>query len=256
MSDWYEMAQMTSTEFAQARETIKLALVPVGATEQHGSNLALATDYVVGHRLAQRLAQRLHPSAVVVPPLPFGLSYHHTGFAGTMTLSPESFIAVCVDIARSLKRNGIQHVLFVNGHNGNTAILNVITTKLVYELDMKAATSFYFAQASDVIKQYSQTARFGHACEIETSVLLALAPELVRQDALTAGDLKPASLQLAFNNQPFALQVPVPFHEQTRNGVFGDARLASREIGEAIVETAIERTLTFVESFLATYPDK
>ncbi|MCB1717060.1 MAG: creatininase family protein, partial [Candidatus Competibacteraceae bacterium] len=102
----------------------------------------------------------------------------------------------------------------------------------------------------------SQTARFGHACEIETSVLLALAPELVRQDALTAGDLKPASLQLAFNNQPFALQVPVPFHEQTRNGVFGDARLASREIGEAIVETAIERTLTFVESFLATYPDK
>ena len=66
--------------------------------------------------------------------------------------------------------------------------------------------------------------------------------------------LKPILVRMRAHSS--VLQVPVPFHEQTRNGVFGDARLASREIGEAIVETAIERTLTFVESFLATYPDK
>lgn len=253
MGDWYEWAAMTSTEFAAARDHIRLGLIPVGATEQHGPNLALATDYVVGHRLAQRIAQRVHPRAVVAPPLPFGLSYHHAGFAGTMTLSPESFIAVCVDVARSLKNNGIRHVLFVNGHNGNTAILNVITTKLVYELEMKAASSFYFTQAADVIKQHSRSARFGHACEIETSVLLALAPEFVRQDALAPGELKPLRLEHAVNNQPFALQVPVPFHEQTANGVFGDARLADPVVGEAIVEAAVARTVTFIDSFLDVY---
>jgi len=248
---WYEMGEMTSVEFREAMKTVRLALIPVGATEQHGPNLGLATDYVVGYRLAQRIAARMHPRAVVVPPLPFGISYHHTGFAGTITLTAESFIAVCTDIAKSLKSNGINHVLFVNGHNGNTAILNVVTTKLHYELGIRAATSFYFQQAADRVKAHAKTPRFGHACEVETSVVMALAPELVRKEALQPGDMIDTGLKYAFNNQPFFLQVPVPFHEQTRNGAFGDARLANVEAGNDIVDTAVNRTLEFLEGFLA-----
>ena len=250
MADWYEMAEMTSPEFEEAMKTVRIGLVPVGATEQHGPNLALSTDYRVAHAFSQRLASRLHPRAMVVPPIPFGLSYHHMGFPGTMTLSPESFIAVCVDTAKSLKRNGINHVLFVNGHNGNTAILNVVTTKLVYEEDVQAATSFYFGQAADKVKQHAKTERYGHACEIESSVVMALAPELVRTAALAPGAMIETGLQYAFNNQAFALQVPVPFHEQTENGAFGDARLADAEIGNDIIETALDRTVEFVESFI------
>lgn len=250
MSDWYEMATMTSRELEAALPQIRLALVPVGATEQHGPNLALATDHVVAHRLAQRLAQQTHPRSLVVPPTPFGLSYHHTGFAGTITLAPETFIAVGVDVARSLKRYGIEHLLFVNGHNGNMAVLNVLTTKIRYELGVHAATSFYFAQAADRVKAHARTERFGHACEIETSVLLYLAPDLVRQDALAPGDLIGQERKYHFNNQAFALQVPVPFDEQTRNGAFGDARLADVDIGRDIVETAVARTLEFIESFV------
>jgi creatinine amidohydrolase len=250
MSQWYEMSEMTSVEFKDALPTIRIALIPTGATEQHGPNLALSTDYMAGHRLAQRLAQRLYPQALVVPPIPFGLSYHHTGFAGTITLSPETFIALCVDVAKSLKNNGINHVLFVNGHAGNSAILNVVTQKLHYELGLQAATMFYFAQAADKLKAHAKTARYGHACEIETSVLLELAPELVRKDKLQPGEMIDTGLQLAFNHQPFALQIPVPFHEQTRNGVFGDARLADPAIGRDIVEAALDRTVAFVESWL------
>jgi creatinine amidohydrolase len=149
-----------------------------------------------------------------------------------------------------LKRNGINHVLFVNGHNGNTAVLNVVTTKLQYEEGMRAATSFYFGQAADRIKAHAKTVRYGHACEIETSVLMALTPDLVRREALEPGDMIPTERKFAFNNQPFALQVPVPFHEQTKNGVFGDARLASAEIGEDIVKTALERTIEFIDGFV------
>lgn len=251
MADWYEMADMTSPEFEHAMKTIRIGLIPVGATEQHGPNLALSTDYRVAHAFSQRLARRLHPRAVVAPPIPFGLSYHHMGFPGTMTLSPETFMAVCVDTAKSLKRNGINHVLFVNGHNGNTAILNVVTTKLVYDENVQAATSFYFGQAADKVKQHAKTVRYGHACEIESSVVLALAPELVRTAALEAGAMIDTRLKYAFNNQAFALQVPVPFHEQTENGAFGDARLADAEIGNDIIETALDRTVDFVESFVA-----
>ena len=251
MADWYELSEMTSHEFAQASPKIRLALVPVGATEQHGPNLGLGTDYVIAHRLCQRIAQELHPRAVVLPPVPLGLSYHHMGFPGTMTFSPETFIAVCMDIARSLKQQGIEHVLFVNGHNGNTAVLNVAVTKIRYDLEMQAAVAFWFQQAGDVVKKHARTERYGHACEIETSVLLALAPDLVRTDALEAGDMLPVTLEHAFNNQPFFHTVPVPFHEQTRNGVFGDATLSTHEAGNEIVAAAIARTLAFAETFIA-----
>ncbi len=247
---WHELALMTSVEFRAALGEIRVALLPVGATEQHGPNLALATDYAAATGVARRLAARLHPRAVVVPPLPFGVSYHHTGFPGTITLSPETFIAACTDVARSLKGNGIGRLLFVNGHNGNMAALNLAAQKIRYELDMPAAVSFYFAQAADKVRAHGKTARYGHACEIETSVLLELAPELVRRCALQAGDMVETGLEHAFNNQPFALQVPVPFHEQTRNGAFGDARLADEGVGREIVEVAVERTVAFVESWL------
>lgn len=250
MSAFYEMSAMTSTEFARAAATIRLALLPVGATEQHGPNLALATDYVIAHRLAQKLAERLHPAAVVVPPIPFGFSHHHTGFAGTITLSPETLTAVCMDTARSLRNNGIRHLLLVNGHNGNTGVLNVIASRVRYELDMHAAVAFYFAQAADRVKAHGKTERYGHACEIETSVALYLAPELVRRDALEPGRMRPQTIPHAFNNQPFFLQMPMPFHEQTENGVFGDAQLADEAIGRDIVETALTRTVAFVHGFL------
>jgi len=250
MPDYFELSEMTSREFDKARETIRIALVPVGATEQHGPNLATGTDYVIAQEFCRRIAGGMHPRAVVLPPVPIGLSYHHTGFAGTLSLSPETFTAVCMDIARSLKQQGIEHVLFVNGHNGNTAALNVAATKVRTDLGMHAAVAFWFQQAGDVVRKHAKTERFGHACEIETSVLLALAPEMVRTDELEAGDMLPVKYEHAFNNQPFFHTVPVPFHEQTRNGVFGDARLATTEIGEEIVEAAVKRTLAFIETFL------
>jgi len=171
-------------------------------------------------------------------------------FAGTITLSAESFIAICTDIAKSVKSNGIQHLIFVNGHMGNTAILNVVTTKLHYELGLQAATSFYFQQAADKLKQYGQTTRFGHACEVETSVLMALCPSLVRKEQLTPGEMVKSERRYTFTNQPYALQVPIGFDEQTRNGAFGDARLAREEIGEDIIQTALTRTVEFIEDFL------
>jgi creatinine amidohydrolase len=248
MMAWLEMADMTSVEFASASP--RLALLPVGATEQHGPNLALSTDYVLAHRVAQRLAGAIGPEAVVLPPVPYGMSAHHLGFAGTITLSETTFLGLCVDVARSIKESGVTHLMLVNGHNGNMPALGVAASRILHETGVKAAVAFYFQQASDRVKAHGKTPRYGHACEVETSVALALAPELVRMEALAAGDMIALDLPLGTNDQPFFLQVPIPFHEQTRNGVFGDARLATREAGEDIVATAIARTVTFARAFL------
>jgi creatinine amidohydrolase len=246
---WLEMAAMTSVELATAAP--RLGLLPVGATEQHGPNMALSTDYVLAHRVAQRLAEAIGPEAVVLPPIPFGMSQHHTGFPGTITLSEKTFLGLCVDVASNMKANGISHLLLVNGHNGNMPALGVAASRILYETGIKSAVAFYFQQAADRVKAHGKTPRFGHACEVEVSVALALAPEIVRQDALQPGDMIEMGLPLGTNEQPFFLQVPIPFHEQTRNGVFGDARLATAEAGEDIIATAVARTVTFARAFLA-----
>ncbi len=248
LSGILELACMTSPEVAAATKGVRAALQPIGATEQHGPNLATGTDFAVADKIARRVAKRLGPKTLLLPPLPFGLSHHHAGFPGTITLSPGTVIDLCLDVARSIHRHGIGALIFVNGHNGNTAVLNVAATRIRYEVGLTAAVAFYFAQASDRIRAHGKTERFGHACEVETSVLLHLEPELVRTDSLEPGKMRETSLQHAFNNDPFALQVPIPFDRQTENGVFGDARLADEKTGRDIVETAVERTVAFINS--------
>jgi hypothetical protein len=110
------LARMTWPEAAEALASAEVALVPVGATEQHGPNMSLETDTVVAYQLALRIATTLYPRVVVTPPLPYGVSYHHMHFAGTMTLSPETFQAVVLEVVLSLHRHGVERFFILDGH--------------------------------------------------------------------------------------------------------------------------------------------
>ncbi len=244
-----ELAAMTTVEFEARASDLRIALLPIGATEQHGPNLTMDTDFRSAYEVAMRIAGRLQPHAVVLPTLPYGSSDHHMGFPGTVSLSPETILVLLRDIAASVKRHGLTSLVLVNGHNGNTGILNVAANKLRYEFDLKTAVMFYFQQAADVVRKHAQTDRYGHACEIETSVMMAVAPDCVREN-LVPGDIIEHDRQFADNRSPFALQVPIPFADQTSNGVFGDARLARPEIGHEIIETAVDRAEAFARSYL------
>jgi creatinine amidohydrolase len=250
MSAWYELASMTWPEFKEAQRHIRVALQPVGATEQHGPNMTFETDIRIAQAIARRLAAAVHPLAVVLPPLPVGISYHHMGFPGTLSVSEQTFHAVLMDVAASLKQHGITRLVFVNGHFGNVAALGTLVTRLRYEAGVTAAALFYFTQAADTIAKHAKTTRWGHACEIEASVGLAVAPDTVRTEALAPGEVLDLPWRFAGNLVPFAAQVAFTFHEMTRNGAFGDARQATREAGEAIVATAIERAAVFLRDFV------
>jgi creatinine amidohydrolase len=132
--------------------------------------------------------------------------------------------------------------------NRSSPLTNILPYK---QGQVATAVSFYFTQAADRVKAHSRTSRNGHACEIEASVALYLTPQLMRTGSLAAGELIPTERRYAFGNQPFALQVPVAFDKQTHNGALGDARLADAEIGRDIIETAIARTLEFIEGFIS-----
>lgn len=255
MNPTHQLGAATTTEFQDRGPGASLALLPVGATEQHGPNLGMAVDYRVAEALAQRVADAMEGRAFVVPALPYGLSAHHMAFPGTISIGAEAFQAVLLDVVDSLAAHGIGHFLFVNGHMGNQNVLGVLTTKIRFERDYRAATAFYLAQARDVTTKHAHTQRWGHACEIETSVAMVLTPDLVREEALAAGDLIEDYGAYEDNYQPHALQVPKSFAERTRNGAFGDARQASREAGEEIVAVAVDRIVAFAQDFLSKPAD-
>src|SRR5256712_8722602 len=105
------------------------ALLPVGSCEQHGRHLSFATDYLIPTEIAKRVSART--GVPVAPTLCFGMSVHHMDFPGTLTLSPDTFVAVIRDLVESLYRHGFHRVLIVNGHGGNIAPLTTALSTLV-----------------------------------------------------------------------------------------------------------------------------
>ncbi|HXV42789.1 MAG TPA: creatininase family protein [Anaerolineae bacterium] len=245
----YTLTSMTWSEVQLALNTARLAIIPTGSCEQHGPNMTLETDAAICYSLAERLAQRLYPRALLAPLLPLGVSPHHMSFPGTITLRPETYEAVLWDVVASLKQHGLSHFLLVNGHGGNVAPLKVIGMKLRRELGVQVAIMFYMQLAADVIKAGAKTKLYGHACEVEASVGLYLAPHIVKAERV-AGEIRPYAHAHTDIKSGAQLDYPFMFEEFTANGALGDARLATIEFGQVIVETALERTLEFLQSFL------
>ena len=252
------LAELTWPEAQAAFAAAEVVLIPLGSNEQHGPGMTLATDITLATAVAARLAERLRPRALVAPSLPFGLSPHHMRFPGTITLQPATFSAVLFDVMRSLKQHGAKRFFLLNGHGGNQAMLSVIATQARLELGVPVATAIYLAGASDLLEE-----RFGrshaHACEIEASLALALAPQLVRAEALAKGEELPPRYRhtaLAGGGAPAGtfVDAAASFEEITANGNIGDPRLATREDGEAAAALAVERLVEFLEDFTTSAP--
>ncbi len=244
----YVLWEMTWPELEAAMAEIRLVVIPVGATEQHGPHATFATDSVRAYEFSLRLAERLYPEVLVVPVMPFGVSPHHMAFPGTITLSGETFMQVLYEVVESLAEHGFERFLFVNGHGGNRPALELLVQRLRRELDVLAAWVSITELANDVVQRGKVAEVIGHACESETSQLLYLAPWAVREDLLAAGEL----LEPAYPHASWwgPVHVASSFDEITANGALGDARAASVEFGEEIVETALQRLVEFVEAFI------
>lgn len=168
------LAEMTWEEVEPAR---MLLAVPLGATEQHGPHLPLGTDTAIAAALAEGLAAR-RADVIVAPTLPVGASGEHTGFPGTLSLDHESLELALVELVRSA--DAWAGVVLVNWHGGNAEALAAATTRLEREGRSIVVGPALVAGGHDV-----------HAGRTETSLMLAIAPELVRSDRARAGDRRP-----------------------------------------------------------------
>lgn len=243
------LAAMTWPDAKAALETASLAILVTGSTEQHGPHLALDTDTAIAWGLAQRLADDLGSDAILLPRIEYGLSEHHLGFPGTITLRPETYLRLLLDIIESLAAWDMRRILIVNGHGGNIDALRLVSRTALRDKASLVASVMWARIGSDEIAARVQSASYGHACESETSVAMAVAPQVVYRDRIAAPAAR-WSVDPLTDPPAGTVDQSVLLHEWSEDGALGDARLANETDGQAIADIVATRTLEFARRLM------
>ncbi|WP_144460648.1 creatininase family protein [Siminovitchia fortis] len=235
----YELAKMTWEEVEASLQKVRLAIIPVGAHEQHGPHMVESCDAVLAEKMAVKLGERLFPYALITPTVNMGVSSHHMHFPGTISLKPTTLIALLKDMVSSLKHHGIQKFLFLNSHGGNQSTLDVAVNLITEKIGVEVFYAKTTASAKKAIGENVKSTLFGHSCEREVSEAFYLAPELIRIEKLQKGTIQESG-RWKHLRPGCALQGFYHYEEMTENGCIGDASQADFEIGRQIVEEALD----------------
>lgn len=229
-------------EVQTAWQAGKIAILPFGCHEEHGPHLPLCTDTQMADGFARCLAEAL--DAVLLPAVPYGETWSTSGFPGTITLSPKTVKQIVVEIGTSLLEQGARGLVIVNGHFGNRAPIELACRKLKCKYKFPVLVLDYPGLedlAGEICESKPAAPSFYHADEVETSIMLALTPEIVHMDRAAAEYPQfPAT---------FGLE-PVLLNSFCHSGVFGDPRPATAEKGERFLEGLTRRSLVLINEWL------
>jgi creatinine amidohydrolase len=216
-------------EIGEAAAAGALAVLPVGATEQHGPHLATGTDTLLADHVATAAAERT--GDVVLPPLAYGCSLGHTDrWPGTLSLHPTTMIAVVVEVGRWAHASGFRKLVVVNGHATNGPPCQSAILQLRHELpDLRARFVSIFDLTPAIAERYTEDAPDFHANEAETSMLLHLAESQVHVDRAVDEPDRTVGRVLTY-----------PMPAVTRSGVVGTPSAASAERGAELVGELVE----------------
>ncbi|GGB43923.1 creatinine amidohydrolase [Lentibacillus populi] len=234
-----EFQYQNSYEVKDKIDQSKIAILPIGAVEAHGPHLPLGTDNLLAERLSAKLAERVN--GLQLPTLPYGQVWSLRNFPGSINISNDALIHMLVDIGESLYKQGFATFAMVNGHLGNGTALKE-AARALYETCPEMRVFYFFypgmnQAAAEVRETDSAHSTYFHACEIETSYMLYLAPEYVEMDkAIT--DIPDIPMH--------ADVTPTPWEEFTKTAVLGDAKLATKEKGKYIVDIALENMVKLI----------
>lgn len=241
MSGAIDLARASWPDVANATSRGALAILAIGATEQHGAHLPLTTDTDLALEVARRIADRL--GALLLPPVTYGDTWNNEAFAGTLSLRPGTLTAIVEDIGVGLKRMGVQGFVTLNGHFGNREPIALAARTLtgihglpVLSLDYPGLE----ALAAEICDSAPAGPGFYHADEVETAMMLAIRPGAV--DMTLAAPEYP-EFPPTFGHEPMQLR------DFCRSGVFGDPRPATAEKGERFFEGIVEGALGLVAQF-------
>ena len=235
-----EWHKLRAPELRALAEADAMVIIPVGSTEQHGPHLPVQVDARLAAEVANRAAARIseHQSVVVAPTLWCGLAEHHMAFGATITLDFATFHALIRCVCRSILRHGFRRLALLNGHGGNIKALDVIAGELQHELGARVVSATYWT-VSSVAKAFKAILEMqpgvAHACEAETSMMLALEPDLVDRDEMAR--VEGCTRNLSVSGGVYRWK---GFDEMTESGVIGFPAAATTEKGERLLAAAAE----------------
>jgi creatinine amidohydrolase len=233
-----EWRKLRAEQLREKARADAIVILPVASLEQHGPHLPVEVDSMLGETIAIRAARKMVAAgqqAVVLPVLWTGLSEHHMSFGGTVTLDFPTFSAVIEGVCRSVLRDGFKRIVLLNAHGGNENALRTITDELTPKLGVPIVQFTYWYAAAVAIAEILETqSALLHACEAETSMMLAVRPELVAMDR--------AGLAKANTTPDVADVVGGGVYRwrtigaRSSSGVIGNPEAATAEKGERLFE--------------------
>ncbi len=249
------LERMTSPDAGAAiARGMTTAIFACGAVEQHGPHLPMFMDAEHGTVLAEAVARRLG-DALVAPTVRVGCSEHHMAFPGSLTIRAETLEAICTDYCTSLARHGFRRIGIIPSHGGNFKPLDAMLPRLNEAARAHgAARVAAYTDLVDFMRVWVQAIRAidgpadrvgGHADIAESSIMLTMHPSLVRVELAEEG------FRAAFDEAVIARILNEGFKSVTPNGILGDARGMSVEIGHACVRAAADHLADFFTSAFA-----
>jgi len=236
------VVELTSAESARLVGTASILCLPLGAIEQHGPHLPLNTDLVIAEGLTRAIVARWGEEFDLwqLPAVPLGLSREHDWAPGTLSLSIQGFVTILRELAATLVRAlPARNLLIVNGHGGNRGVLENLLRELQGDFALNACAIHPF----DLAKLHGHPAVPDvHGGRHETSVMLALAPDLVRRDRVARFERKPDAIRALIVERGTTWPWRTDDPRLAQDGVIGDAQAASAELGAAIVQSVVEET--------------
>jgi creatinine amidohydrolase len=231
-----------------------IVVFPTGSFEQHGPHLPFTTDTDIITGIAEAVERAMPDRVLLLPTLWPGLSTHHMHFPGTMDVPQSVYIQLIRELGKSIASMGAKRVFVLNGHGGNDTPLRAALRELKTAVpETRFVFASYWSLAGKTLHDVreSEMGGMGHACEMETSVMLHLHPDRVHldravRDGPTHTDIyRQADMQFArpvfFVNE---------FHEVTQSGVMGHPDLASAEKGQRFFDGIVRDVSAFVEHYL------
>lgn len=265
MSKVYDMTNLDLQNLPDS----KCAIIPLGSLEQHGNHLPVSTDSIIAEFLAENVAKRIH--AISLPVMTFGISFEHEPMFN-ISLSHNTFSLVIKEMCISLLKFGIKDIIILNSHHGNMGALHYVAQDV---------TNYFFSNSSDDIKNYGRLEnlneylkkdnginfinywhlmeKFDHAGEIETSIILAIKPDLVKLDRVIHEPVKyfdvdtienemktSKELKVAYSS---VMNIPGSFRKITGSGIWGDPIKGSPEKGKRLLEDLIVKIEKTIDDF-------
>jgi creatinine amidohydrolase len=231
--------RLTWAEMNDAIAAQKLVILPTASTEQHGKHLPLDVDLFLCESVCLEIGRRASDRVLVLPPIAYGLNLHHIDFPGTIHIEPDTFIAFCLNITKSVAYHGFQKILIVNGHGSNMPLIDLVARKTVLETKSLCFATQYSTFLLNAFEPIRESKVMAHADEFETSLYLHLAPERVRMELAVEDNDRMGKYVSSDSTRNYPVRFSDYWGRWTQTGVHGDPTKATAEKGRILFEAAV-----------------